>query len=60
VDPAQRAALYRQVEQLISREAPWIFLFHPGQVALLKSRWKGGAFPAVGIWAFPLAQVRFE
>jgi len=58
VDPAQRTAIYREVEELISYEAPWIFLFHPGQVALLKSRWKGGAFPAVGIWAFPLAQVK--
>ena len=60
VDQARRAALYREVEQVISFEAPWIFLFHPGQVALLQSRWKGGAFPAVGIWAFPLAQVRLQ
>jgi len=60
MNPAQQTSLYREVEQLISYQAPWIFLFHPGQVALLKSRWKGGAFPAVGIWAFPLSQVRLE
>jgi len=60
VDPHRRAALYRQIEELVSYEAPWIFLFHPGQVALVKSRWKGGAFPTVGIWAFPLSQVRLE
>jgi len=60
MNPAQQTSLYREVEQLISYQAPWIFLFHPGQVALLKSRWKGGAFPAVGIWAFPLMKIRFK
>jgi len=60
VNPAKRTSLYREIEQLISYQAPWIFLFHPGQVALLESRWKGGAFPAVGIWAFPLANIKPE
>ncbi len=56
-DPEQRAALYRMVEKIVSYQAPWIFLFHPGQVALLKARWRDAAFPAVGIWAFPLARI---
>ena len=50
-----RETIYSEVEGIVSYEAPWIFLFHPGQVALLKPGWKGAAFPAVGIWAFPLA-----
>ncbi|HUU26649.1 MAG TPA: ABC transporter substrate-binding protein [archaeon] len=53
-----REKLYREAEEIISYEAPWIFLFHPGQVALLKSRWTGAAFPTVGIWAFPLAKLK--
>ncbi|MBN2290298.1 MAG: ABC transporter substrate-binding protein [Candidatus Glassbacteria bacterium] len=57
VDQARRAALYREVESIVSDESPWIFLYHPGQVALLKPYWRGAAFPAVGIWAFPLAGV---
>ena len=56
-DPEQRAALYREVERIVSYQAPWIFLFHPGQVALLKAHWRGAAFPAVGIWAFPLERI---
>jgi peptide/nickel transport system substrate-binding protein len=57
VDPDRRASLYREIEEIVSREAPWIFLFHPGQVALLKPCWRGAAFPAVGLWAFPLERV---
>jgi len=56
-DPGRRAALYREVERIVGDQAPWIFLYHPGQVALLKPWWHGAAFPAVGIWAFPLERV---
>ena len=56
-DPEQRAALYKRIGKIVSYQAPWIFLFHPGQVALLKARWRGAAFPAVGIWAFPLDRI---
>ena len=59
MDPGSRARLYREVEKIISYEAPWIFLFHPGQVALLKPAWRGAAFPSVGLWAFPLSRLRF-
>ncbi len=54
VDPPARALLYRQVESIISKEAPWIFLYHPGQVALLRPEWGGAVFPALGVWAVPL------
>ena len=57
VDEVERERIYQQVEVTVSREAPWIFLFHPGQVALLKGRWRGAVFPAEGIWAFPLSLV---
>ncbi len=56
-DNELRERLYRQVEGIVLREAPWIFLFHPGQVALLQPRWQGGAFPMAGVWAFPLHRV---
>jgi len=60
VDEREREQIYQRVEENVSREAPWIFLFHPGQVALLKERWRGAAFPAEGIWAFPLSLIYAE
>ncbi|MEA2063081.1 MAG: ABC transporter substrate-binding protein [Gemmatimonadota bacterium] len=59
-DPRSRRELYKQVEDIVSSEAPWIFLYHPGQVALLKPYWRGAVFPAVGVWAFPLARVALD
>ena len=57
VDPELRAGIYRQVERIISGDAPWIFLYHPGQIALLKERWQGAVFPALGVWALPLERL---
>ncbi len=54
VDMDHRARLYRQVESIISKETPWIFLYHPGQVALLRPEWGGAVFPSLGVWAVPL------
>ncbi len=54
VDMDHRARLYRQVESIISKKTPWIFLYHPGQVALLRPEWGGAVFPALGVWAVPL------
>ncbi len=40
-DPQQRFKLYQQAEELIVREAPWVFLFHPYLYAL-RQPWLGG------------------
>ncbi|MBW7995749.1 MAG: ABC transporter substrate-binding protein [Candidatus Glassbacteria bacterium] len=57
VDLDCRAELYRRVESIIGEEAPWIFLYHPGQVALLRPEWGGAVFPSLGIWAVPLERL---
>jgi peptide/nickel transport system substrate-binding protein len=54
VDMDYRARLYSEVERIISNKTPWIFLYHPGQVALLRPEWGGAVFPALGVWAVPL------
>ncbi|MCE5273208.1 ABC transporter substrate-binding protein [bacterium] len=53
-DPAQRAGLYREAERRIVADVPWIFTYHPGQVALVGPRWSGLTYPLVGIWAAEL------
>ncbi|MFC1544548.1 ABC transporter substrate-binding protein [Gemmatimonadota bacterium] len=60
VDMERRKELYRNVERIIQREAPWIFLYHPGQVALLRPGWKGAEFPPLGIWAVPLERIYYQ
>ncbi|MFH1071257.1 MAG: ABC transporter substrate-binding protein [Candidatus Glassbacteria bacterium] len=57
VEVSRRAEIYRQVEKIVWEDAPWIFLYHPGQVALLKPRWRGAVFPALGIWALPIEKI---
>lgn len=54
----QRAAIYREAGKLIVDDAPWIFTYHPGQVALTGSRWSGLKYPAAGIWATELWRLR--
>ncbi len=53
-DQAQRSGLYREAERLIVADVPWIFTYHPGQVALVGPRWRGMTYPVVGIWAAEL------
>lgn len=56
-DFGQREELYRRAEEIIGFDAPWIFLFHPGQVALVSPRWSGVRYPLVGVWAMPMKDV---
>lgn len=56
-DQPERVELYEKAEAIIRHDAPWVFLYHPGQVALLKARWRGALFPAVGVWAIPLERI---
>ena len=37
----KRYALYQQAEELIVRDAPWVFLGHPNLFALRQPRLKG-------------------
>ena len=60
VDMDCRARLYCQVESVISKETPWIFLYHPGQVALLRPEWGGAVFPSLGVWAVPMENVHLR
>ena len=57
VDMDVRAKLYREVEGIIGRKAPWIFLYHPGQVAMLRPEWGGAVFPSLGVWALPMEKI---
>jgi peptide/nickel transport system substrate-binding protein/oligopeptide transport system substrate-binding protein len=57
VDRAERVRLYRKVETIVAGEAPWIFLYHPGQVALLRPEWGGAVFPTLGVWAVSLERI---
>ena len=48
VDLPKRYALYKQAEELIVRDAPWVFLGHPNQIALRQPWLKGPMLNAFG------------
>lgn len=49
-DPAERAALYRRVQQRLHRDQPMTFLFHPEWVVGVDSRLRGFRVGPSGPW----------
>jgi len=48
-DPEQRNTLYKQINQMVTEDAPWIFIYHPVTIELHTPKVKGFVLVADGI-----------
>jgi peptide/nickel transport system substrate-binding protein/oligopeptide transport system substrate-binding protein len=60
IDQNMRIGLYRQAERIAVDDACWIFLYHYGDVMMIKPRWQNVVLPLQGDFAMPVHTLRMQ